>query len=208
MSRRLTAISLAALCVGLALIPQQLSAAPPDITPAPTATESSPDTTVPLPPAENTPDQQTRATGLLEIESLAFSAKFLTMPAPAAGETLDPPTTTEAFIVTGAGWGTPHNTDAGSIMIAMHSSRSGPPALGDTLLDRSSGTLLLEPLDRIRVDGVAFTITETRIVAKGSLIDEPDIWDSTVDLLIVTCAQYDGRPSDLGLILAQRVTTG
>lgn len=173
----------AAVAFGVSAVPDSQRSQPvvPAVSVAPTA---APD----VPAAQSV----TGSAGLLVIDSLALSAPLLNMTVPADG-VIDPPTFGDAYVIDG-GYGTPSDESSGTVFIALHSGRgtsddTATPALGNALFDRQSQTPSLVEGDDVLVDGVKFVVTGNRVTEQGSLHDEPDLWDGTHALVIVTCWQ-------------------
>jgi hypothetical protein len=148
-------------------------------------------------------DTAPASTGLFEVPSVGLSASLLSMEVPASGE-INPATNWAAYLVTG--YGIPADPGSGTVFAALHSGRGTSHALGDLLVDRVTGRPAVAIGALIVVDGVRFEVTDTRVVTKGSLKDEADLWDGSNGIVLLTCAQYaDARPSQNAVILGKRL---
>jgi hypothetical protein len=144
---------------------------------------------------------ESEATGRLEIPGY-LSAPLLHMAVDESG-VLDPPTWFDAYAVDG--YGSPRDVDSRTVFLALHSGRGTTDAIGNALVDRTTGTSTLEVGTPLVVDGVRFSVTGTRTLEKGTMSDQADLWDGTHDLILVTCSQYsDGRPSQNSVVAARR----
>jgi hypothetical protein len=162
----------------------------------------------PAPAASATPSAapdvsvESEATGRLEIPGY-LSAPLLHMTVPESG-ILDPPTWFDVYLV--ENYAAPRDTNSGStVFLALHSGRGTTDAIGNALIDRTTGTSALEAGAPLVVDGVRFSVTGTRTLEKGTMSEQADLWDGTHDLILVTCSQYsDGRPSQNSVVAARR----
>lgn len=160
----------------------------------------------PAPAASATPSDvpevsvESQATGRLEIPGY-LSAPLLHMAVPESG-ILDPPTWFDAYLV---GSGSPRDPSGTTVFLLFHSGRGTTDAIGNAIVDRTTGTSALKVGAPLVVDGVRFSVTGTRIVAKGTLNEQADLWDGTHNLILVTCAQFsDARPSENMVVAAKR----
>lgn len=161
----------------------------------PTANAAAPEATPSAPPS-------VKPTGRLTISSVGLDAPLLHMAVPADGA-LDPATRWDAYLVDG--YGTPAEASSGTVFVVMHSGRGETQALGNALVNRDTGHPALAVGAQLEVDGVMFAVTGSRVVAKGSLHDQADLWNGSHALAVITCQQYaDGSPSENSVTFAER----
>lgn len=114
---------------------------------------------------------------------------------------VNPPTYEDAYLI--EGYGTPNG--GGTSYVAMHSARGLEGAAGNALIDIETGLPTLEGGEWLLVDRVAYEVTEVRLVGKGSITEEPGIWEQVDGRLVVfTCMQLHRGPSlDNVVIIAE-----
>ncbi|MBE7163100.1 MAG: class F sortase [Williamsia herbipolensis] len=127
----------------------------------------------------------------------------------AKGGDITPPGFTEAYAV--ANLGVPvERSDAGTVFVVTHSLRRGGRAPGNYLFDRATGASAVAPGSRIRVGGVEYTTTGSRVVPKSRLADDAAVWANTPGrLVVITCLQVPrGTPSVDNFVITAERTDG
>lgn len=144
------------------------------------------------------------ATGRLVIPAAHLNARLLTMSVPADG-ILIPPDFGDTFMVNG--YGNPR-TDSGTVFVAMHASPASFDHAVGSLLQNSAGVPTVKAGVKVIVNGINYTITGNRVVRKGSLADQKDLWNNSHDLVLITCseviAQHRNHALDNALIFATK----
>lgn len=123
---------------------------------------------------------------------------------PVQNGVVDPPTYEDAYLV--EGYGTP--IGGGTTYVAMHSGRGIPEAAGSALINTKTGKSTLHGGELVFVDGVAYEVTEVRVLRKGSVATEGDIWEQVDGRLVVfTCVPLDSGPgvNHVVVLIAERV---
>lgn len=110
---------------------------------------------------------------------------------PVTDGVVNPPTHEDAYLI--EGYGTPHGE--GTTYVAMHSGRGLPEAAGSALIDTETGEATLDGGELLFVDGVTFRVSEVRVLGKGSVAGEEDLWQQVDGRLVVfTCIPLDSGP--------------
>jgi len=110
-----------------------------------------------------------------------------------AGDIVNPPTLTDAFVLRGSGF----STSAGSTprIITMHAVRGGV-APGNSFFAGGTDVVAASVGDRLYVDGSAYTVTQVEILPQGVASQAASIWgvlpDGEERLVVLTCVQRPG----------------
>ncbi len=117
-------------------------------------------------------------------------------------EQITPPGFTSAYWVRNLGTA-PTRAAAGTVFVVTHAAGWGARAPGNYLVDADRGTATIGAGTRVVVDGVSYTVTGSRAIAKQQLGQESDVWlDSPNRLVIITCLQrYGGSPAVDNLVI-------
>jgi len=111
------------------------------------------------------------------------------------GTELVPPTFTDAFLVDG-----PADADAAGerpVVVAMHALREGR-APGNAFFEDGAAdpAVTVRAGDPLVVDGVAYTVTRTEVLAKSAAARSADVWAAqpggSERLVVITCLQRAG----------------
>lgn len=100
------------------------------------------------------------------------------------GGIVNPPGFESAYVVRDLG------TTDGTTFVAMHSLRNGAVGPGNAIFDVNEGRVVVEPGALVTVDGEAYRVTETSVIAKSELKHRADVWkDQPGRLVLITCLQ-------------------
>lgn len=144
-------------------------------------------------------------TGRLIVPSAHLNARMLTMKVPSDG-ILVPPDFGDVFLVDG--YGSPLDPQSGTVFVAMHASPAASDHAVGSKLQNAKGIPTVKDGAQIVLDGAGYTVTGYRIVRKGSLVDQKDLWNGSHDLVLITCSevisQHRNHALDNALIFATR----
>jgi hypothetical protein len=115
---------------------------------------------------------------------------------------ITPPGFTSAYWVRNMGVPV-SNGGAGTVFVVMHALRNGAIGPGNYLTNVSRGTSRVRDGAAVRVDGVEYRVTGSRLISKSTIASDSAVWAATPDrLLLITCLEHpDGSLSTENLVV-------
>lgn len=103
---------------------------------------------------------------------------------------VNPPNGTDAFVITGEGYGTTGNDRGETTFIVMHSGSHRSGAVGNNLIDRDRGVSTVVVGDQVVLDGLDYKVSRVEVEVKDELRDEAWVWENKQGrIVILTCLQ-------------------